>query len=245
MLSDSEEGGPREARPAAQRLSSQGREHAASSSQMAAGTNLVVVPLRSALLALSSDHQPYVRVSRGMAIAWDGAVALSGAVGCQLHAGSFPRASSNALSFHPWVNDRHIVCGSHGGLQSVQRAGPVAAVNEQQVGDPAARSRQRWERRSCRVPRQRQPVANEFLSVQAGRATPEAAPVLLSRQLLHSLVGWLDHSLCVTPAHPVRQEARKGAQSGDRKKEKEGRSMSWLLRLSAVLKATAHLPRSS
>ena len=46
----------------------------------------------------------------------------------------------------------------------------------------------------------------------AGDQSPARRRGLLSRLLSGSLAVCADHATCVTPAHPVRQEAREGAQ---------------------------------
>ena len=45
-----------------------------------------------------------------------------------------------------------------------------------------------------------------------GSVTRNGRPGLLTRLLARSLAVCADHATCVTPAHPVRQEAREGAQ---------------------------------
>ena len=43
-----------------------------------------------------------------------------------------------------------------------------------------------------------------------GSVTRTGAPALLPQLRSHSLAAGADHATCVTPAHPVRQQAQKG-----------------------------------
>jgi hypothetical protein len=61
-------------------------------------------------------------------------------------------------------------------------------------------------------PRSPGPPAMVTVRGTAADQSPARRPGLLSRLLSRSLAVCADHATCVTPAHPVRQEAREGAQ---------------------------------